>query len=56
MRRAKLLSSPTLGLKLGARLQLSAVARVIRIDDSYHIITIDQFARFMQEVNAFLAE
>ncbi len=31
-------------------------ARVVRIDDSYHFIMIDQFARFMQEVNVFLAE
>lgn len=31
-------------------------ARVIRIDGSYHFIMIDQFDRFMQEVNVFLAE
>ena len=29
--------------------------RIVRIDDSYHFIMIDQFDRFMQEVNAFLA-
>jgi len=29
--------------------------RIVRIDDSYHFIMIDQFERFMQEVNAFLA-
>lgn len=29
--------------------------RIARIDDSYHFIMIDQFDRFMQEVNAFLA-
>lgn len=31
-------------------------ARIVRIDDSYHFIMIDQFERFMQEVRAFLAE
>jgi pimeloyl-ACP methyl ester carboxylesterase len=30
-------------------------ARLVRIDDSYHFIMIDQFDRFMSEVNAFLA-
>jgi pimeloyl-ACP methyl ester carboxylesterase len=29
--------------------------RIVRIDDSYHFIMIDQFERFMSEVNAFLA-
>ncbi len=29
--------------------------RIVRIEDSYHFIMIDQFDRFMQEVNAFLA-
>lgn len=28
--------------------------RIVRIDDSYHFIMIDQFDRFMQEVTAFL--
>ncbi len=31
-------------------------ARIVKIEDSYHFIMIDQFDRFMQEVNAFLAE
>jgi pimeloyl-ACP methyl ester carboxylesterase len=30
-------------------------ARVIKIEDSYHFIMIDQFDRFMSEVNTFLA-
>jgi pimeloyl-ACP methyl ester carboxylesterase len=30
-------------------------ARLIRIDDSYHFIMIDQFDRFMSEVSTFLA-
>lgn len=30
-------------------------ARLIKVDDSYHFIMIDQFERFMGEVNAFLA-
>jgi pimeloyl-ACP methyl ester carboxylesterase len=30
-------------------------ARLIKISDSYHFIMIDQFERFMSEVNAFLA-
>lgn len=30
-------------------------ARLVKIDDSYHFIMIDQFERFMSEVNAFLA-
>lgn len=30
--------------------------RIVRIDDSYHFIMIDQFDRFIQQVNAFLAE
>ncbi len=30
-------------------------ARLVRIDDSYHFIMIDQFDRFMGEVNAFLS-
>ncbi len=29
--------------------------RIVKIDDSYHFIMIDQFDRFMGEVNAFLA-
>jgi pimeloyl-ACP methyl ester carboxylesterase len=29
--------------------------RIVRIDDSYHFIMIDQFDRFMSEVNGFLA-
>lgn len=29
--------------------------RIVRIDDSYHFIMIDQFDRFMSEVNTFLA-
>jgi pimeloyl-ACP methyl ester carboxylesterase len=29
--------------------------RIVRIDDSYHFIMIDQFDRFMTEVNGFLA-
>ena len=29
--------------------------RIVRIDESYHFIMIDQFERFMSEVNAFLA-
>jgi pimeloyl-ACP methyl ester carboxylesterase len=29
--------------------------RLLRIEDSYHFIMIDQFERFMQEVNGFLA-
>ncbi len=31
-------------------------ARIVKIEDSYHFIMIDQFDRFMSEVNAFLAE
>lgn len=31
-------------------------ARLIKIDESYHFIMIDQFDRFMSEVNAFLAD
>ena len=30
-------------------------ARLVKIEESYHFIMIDQFERFMQEVNAFLA-
>ncbi|MGQ0533880.1 MAG: alpha/beta fold hydrolase [Caulobacteraceae bacterium] len=30
-------------------------ARLVRIDDSYHFIMVDQFERFTQEVRAFLA-
>ncbi|MGD9981869.1 MAG: alpha/beta fold hydrolase [Hyphomonadaceae bacterium] len=30
-------------------------ARIVRIDESWHFIMIDQFDRFMSEVNAFLA-
>lgn len=30
-------------------------ARIVKIDDSYHFIMIDQFDRFMSEVSAFLA-
>lgn len=30
-------------------------ARIVKIDDSYHFIMIDQFDRFMSEVNTFLA-
>ena len=30
-------------------------ARIVKIEDSYHFIMIDQFDRFMSEVNAFLA-
>jgi pimeloyl-ACP methyl ester carboxylesterase len=30
-------------------------ARLVKIDDSYHFIMVDQFDRFMQEVDAFLA-
>jgi hypothetical protein len=29
-------------------------ARLVRIDESWHFIMIDQFDRFMQEVNTFL--
>jgi pimeloyl-ACP methyl ester carboxylesterase len=32
-----------------------ANARIVRIDDSWHFIMIDQFDRFMSEVRAFLA-
>jgi pimeloyl-ACP methyl ester carboxylesterase len=31
-------------------------ARVVKIEESYHFIMIDQFDRFMAEVNTFLAE
>lgn len=31
-------------------------ARLVKIEDSYHFIMVDQFDRFMSEVNAFLAE
>lgn len=31
-------------------------AKIVRIDESYHFIMIDQFDRFMAEVNGFLAE
>lgn len=31
-------------------------ARLVKIDDSYHFIMIDQFDRFMSEVRTFLAE
>lgn len=31
-------------------------ARIVKIDESYHFIMIDQFDRFMAEVNTFLAE
>ena len=31
-------------------------ARIVKIDDSYHFIMIDQFDRFMQEVRTFLAD
>lgn len=30
-------------------------ARLVKIEESYHFIMIDQFGRFMREVNAFLA-
>jgi len=31
-------------------------ARIVKIDDAWHFIMIDQFDRFMEEVNTFLAE
>ena len=31
-------------------------AKIVHIEESYHFIMIDQFDRFMREVNAFLAE
>jgi len=31
-------------------------ARLVKIEESYHFIMVDQFDRFMTEVNAFLAE
>jgi len=31
-------------------------ARIVKIEDSYHFIMIDQFDRFMQEVRTFLAD
>jgi pimeloyl-ACP methyl ester carboxylesterase len=31
-------------------------ARIVKIDDAYHFIMIDEFDRFMDEVRTFLAE
>ncbi len=31
-------------------------ARIVKIEESYHFIMIDQFDRFMSEVRTFLAE